>query len=237
MSDDLLDVLRAIAKRRSSRTGEIEHSVERDYEKNEKTHQIVEFSQPMPLRATSQEGPQTVFAPATVSKAEEFCEFIDGDEIYRGYEKNEINEKIKGRISSPDQWGAALYALPLTWAPGDVPLRRWRQFVGNARRLLEDGTLDEAVRLGWTALNLFGCDESKPFARVDQMGLIWFIQGDHLVSMSSSAAIIETVSGARLTYRRKTEGAGQVAVWKLFSAGGGDDKDFFAPPPQRQEPP
>jgi hypothetical protein len=224
VSDNLLDVLRAIARRRASRTGEIEHAVERDYEKNEKTHQIVEFSHLSPLKATPRGEPQTVFAPATVSQPKEFCGSIATDRIYRGYEKNEINEKIKGRISSPDQWVAAFSALPLPRAPGDVPLRRWRQFVGNARRLLEDGTLDEAVRLGWTTLDLFGCDESKPFARVDQMGLIWFIQGDHLVSMSSSAAIIETVSGARLTYRRKTEGAGQVAVWKLFSAGGGDAK-------------
>jgi len=158
-------------------------------------------------------------------KTEEFCRFVGTGEVYGGYEKNEINEKTQGRISSLDRWAVALSQRPLTRAPADVPLLRWRQFVGDARRFLKDGTLDQAARLGWTGLDLFGCDESRPFARVDQMGLIWFIRSGRVVSISSSAAVIETTAGARQIFRRKSEGFGQIAVWELFDAAGRESTD------------
>jgi hypothetical protein len=220
MSDDLLDVLRAIARRRTSQSGEIEHSIEKNNERNQKTHQTVKFFLPAPSEATWQAVPQTVCVSSEVSKAEDFCGLEGADQEYEGCEKNEKDEVIRGRISSSGEWAAALSQLPLTRTPGDASPLRWRQFVDDAGRLLRDGTLDEAIRLGWTPLDLCGCDRSKPFARIDQMGLIWFIRGGRVDSVSRSAAIIETVAGARQTYRRKTQGIGQVVVWELFNAVG-----------------
>jgi hypothetical protein len=220
MGDELLDILRGLSQRRGAESDINGVSVESNYAKND-INQIVEREPASPFPPAAEDASPPL---PSILEIAEICRFGGSVKAYRENDKNDINDKITGCAGGPGEWAEWLSRLLLTRPPGDVPRRRWRQFVGNARRLLEDGTLDEAVRLGWTTLDLFGCDESKPFARVDQMGLIWFIQGDHLVSMSSSAAIIETVSGARLTYRRKTEGAGQVAVWKLFSAGGGDAK-------------
>jgi hypothetical protein len=47
------------------------------------------------------------------------------------------------------------------------------------------------------------------------MGLVWFIKGGHILSMSMSAAIIETPTGAKQTFRRTDGASGQVLVWEL----------------------
>jgi hypothetical protein len=151
----------------------------------------------------------------------ESCHFGGSVKAYRENDKNDVNDKITGCARGPGEWAEGLSRLLLTRPPGDLPRRRWRQLILDARRLVESGRIEAAAAHGWTALDLFGCDEGSPFARIDQMGLIWFIRGGRVVSVSSSAAIIETASGARQTYRRKSEGIGQVAVWELFDAGRG----------------
>jgi hypothetical protein len=99
--------------------------------------------------------------------------------------------------------------------PLDVPGKRWVRFITDARRLLNDGTIKEAAELGWSALDLFGCDDRAPYARIDQMGLVWLVAGSRVVSVSSSAAVIETRTGSRQTYRRRTGEPGRVLAWQL----------------------
>jgi hypothetical protein len=86
---------------------------------------------------------------------------------------------------------------------GDVPPRRWQQFLADARAFLDSGFAAQATALGWTLIDLFGCDDLRPFARLDKMGLIWLLHGDRLVAITADVAIIEKVSGARLTFRRQ----------------------------------
>jgi hypothetical protein len=92
---------------------------------------------------------------------------------------------------------------------------RWRQLIHDCGRLLDAGLIAEAARLDWTAFDLFGCDDTKPYARIDQMGLFWFVGGGRVVSISMSAAVIETLTGARQTYRCKPSDAGRVLAWEL----------------------
>jgi DNA-binding transcriptional regulator YiaG len=54
----------------------------------------------------------------------------------------------------------------------------------------------------------------KPFGRVDQWGLVWLIKGGRIVSMSMSAAVIETPTGARQTYRRRDGAPRRVLAWE-----------------------
>jgi hypothetical protein len=118
------------------------------------------------------------------------------------------------------QWAEECARLNPDHPPANVPLSRWRRLTGDCQRLLADGFFEEASRLGWTARDLFGCDDTKPFARVDQMGLVWFMNGGRVVSMSMSAAVIETATGAKQTYRRKDDAPGSVPVWQLFKRAG-----------------
>jgi hypothetical protein len=83
-------------------------------------------------------------------------------------------------------------------------------------RLFDGGFVERASVLGWTALDLFGCDRDKPFARIDRQGLCWLIAGSRLVHISENAAIIETWTGAQQTWRRKPHAPDRVLAWELM---------------------
>jgi hypothetical protein len=113
------------------------------------------------------------------------------------------------------QWAEGIGRLDPDHPRADVPLGRWQKLLADARRLIDDGIVAQAAAAGWSAHDLFGCDATKPFARLDQMGLAWFVKGARVVSTSMSAAVIETPTGARQTYRRKDGALGRVLVWEL----------------------
>jgi hypothetical protein len=97
-----------------------------------------------------------------------------------------------------------------------VPLRRWQAFIDDVGRFLDSSWAENASALGWGPLDLFGCDREQAFARIDHAGLCWLINGNKLVALSGSAAVIETRTGARQTYRRKPVADREAAlVWEL----------------------
>jgi hypothetical protein len=112
-------------------------------------------------------------------------------------------------------WIEALAEIDPPRPPADVPLRRWMQLIDDIARFVDGEFIHKATRLGWTALDLFGCDPEKPFARIDQQGLCWLIAGNRLVDVSESGAIIETWTGARQTWRPKRGERGRVLPWEL----------------------
>jgi hypothetical protein len=116
--------------------------------------------------------------------------------------------------------------IPLDWAegfarldpgrpPGDVPLTRWQRFVDDVGRFLDGPFCAVAATLGWGPYELFGCDRDQPFARIEQHGLLWLLNGNKLVALSTGAAGIETSSGERRAYRRNPSGPGRVLAWEL----------------------
>jgi hypothetical protein len=66
---------------------------------------------------------------------------------------------------------------------------------------------------------LGGCDRERSFARIDQAGLLWLLNGNRLVAVTKNTATIETRSGARQTYRRKPSGPSRVLGWELARNG------------------
>jgi hypothetical protein len=64
--------------------------------------------------------------------------------------------------------------------------------------------------LGWGPHDLFGCDRDRPFARIDQSGLLSLLNGDRLVMLAEDAATIQTQTGVRQTWRRRPSGSGEV---------------------------
>jgi hypothetical protein len=117
--------------------------------------------------------------------------------------------------ASPKAWVAGLARLDPACPPRDVPLRRWTRFIQDSREFIDQGWAAQAVGLGWTALDLFGCHRQAPFARIAQQGLLWLLNGRRLVALTTEFAAIETASGGRLTYRRAPIETGQVLAWKL----------------------
>jgi hypothetical protein len=119
---------------------------------------------------------------------------------------------------APRAWAEGFARLDRAQPPGDVPDRRWRQFIDDAGRFMDGGWPAKAAGLGWGPLDLFGCDRHKPFARVDRLGLLWLLNGRTIVALTADSATIETASGGRLTYRRTPNDPCRVLAWSLCEA-------------------
>jgi hypothetical protein len=116
----------------------------------------------------------------------------------------------------PREWAEGFARLEPNRPPGDVPLRRWRTFVDDTGVFLDGGWAATAAALGWGPGELFGCDRDQPFARVNTAGILWLLNGDKLVALSSEIAVIERVTGARQTYRRRPPRDEEVSLaWKI----------------------
>jgi hypothetical protein len=102
----------------------------------------------------------------------------------------------------PREWAEGFARLDPDRPPGDVPLKRWQQFVDDVGGFLDGGWAEKATALGWGPLDLFGCDRLKPYARIDRAGLLWLLNGQKLLALAANVAAIVTASGGSLTFRR-----------------------------------
>ena len=112
-------------------------------------------------------------------------------------------------------WAEALARLDPAHPPGDVPPKRWLRFIDDCGRFLDDGWAAYAERLGWGPLDLFGCDRTKPFARISRAGLLWLLNGRRLLALAADTAAIATASGGYFTFRRRFREPGGVLAWEL----------------------
>ena len=119
----------------------------------------------------------------------------------------------------PRAWAEGFARLHPDHPPGDAPPRRWQRFVDDVGLFLDSPFCAVAATFGWGALDLFGCDRDRPFARLDKQGLCWLLSGNRLLALSENTATIETRTGARQTYRRKLSVPGRVLAWELLRDG------------------
>jgi hypothetical protein len=99
--------------------------------------------------------------------------------------------------------------------PPGFTAERWKQMVAAMERFA-DKHAAEAISLGWTTEDLFGLNPHAPATRYDGRGLAAFLsETDRIVSLSADAAVIESPSGSKLTFRRDRSGAPSVPAWKL----------------------
>jgi hypothetical protein len=85
------------------------------------------------------------------------------------------------------------------------------------RRFLDLSFAQKAGALGWSGPDLYGVDESRPYARIDQAGLVIMLNGRMIVELNADAVILQTAGGTRQTYHRKRNqgDGGQVLIWDL----------------------
>jgi hypothetical protein len=102
-----------------------------------------------------------------------------------------------------------------TLPPRDFPDSRWRTTRADIERFLASPLAEKARSLGWTELDLFGVDADRPFARIDQAGLLILLDGATIVEISADTAIIEKAAGTRHTWHRHHDQAGRVLVWEV----------------------
>jgi hypothetical protein len=116
---------------------------------------------------------------------------------------------------APRAWAEALTRLDPARPPCDMPFIRWLRFIDDCGRFLDDGWAACAEGLGWGPLDLFGCDRTKPFARINRAGLLWLLNGRRLLALAADTAAIATASGGYLTFRRRFREPGGVLAWEL----------------------
>ena len=125
----------------------------------------------------------------------------------------------------PVSYASALAVLRAN-CPACVPEDRWHQAIVDATVFAPKWGA-QAEAFGWTERELFGLpdvpDRPRPsyerLSRYDQTGLVWLLQGRHVVELTKEKAVIETPTGA-VAYRRYNKSA----LGPL-----GDSLDDFAP--------
>lgn len=117
----------------------------------------------------------------------------------------------------PAEWRDGYAVFRAMARPVDFPEYRWSQAIEDGRSfLLRWGV--EAARLGWLATDLFGVSPHAPWPRVGMLGLVLLLNGDEVVALDADAAIIKSVSGSLLKYRRHLSRDGRACVWVIGGA-------------------
>jgi hypothetical protein len=148
------------------------------------------------------------------------------------YEENELNEQsppvrplnsFSSFFSYPRTFGGG---IPQAWVdgvaqlhparpPADVPPGRWRRLLADIVRFIDSDFAASATALGWDPIDLFGCDAERPYARLDQAGLLWMLGAGRLIALTANTATIEFPTGSRQIWRRRSSGPGRVLAWQL----------------------
>jgi len=113
----------------------------------------------------------------------------------------------------PAEIARGMAALRAMSVPHGLDRAAWRCVVDDAGRLIAEGWAEEALALGWTAIDLFGCE---PLGSDDDYrnGLSAWLQGRPLVLLDADSAIVR-VDERRSIFNRKRDRAGTVLLWEM----------------------
>jgi hypothetical protein len=145
------------------------------------------------------------------------------EQAHRGYDINDINDERYDRLGRDGafgrlcRFGRTLQELEHR-CPDYIDAAEWQQVIDDGRRFVSRWG-EQAEALGRTDADLFGLHEppEKPapgyrrLSRLDQAGLIWLLHGRSVIALTTSEALIRSISGATLTYRRTGGGPAEIA--------------------------
>lgn len=120
---------------------------------------------------------------------------------------------------------AAIETVPRSWPDGFAVLaamppptglwpERWQQIIDATGNFL-DRWAGEALRYGWSDLDVFGCHSEAPAARFDCMGLVVLLDRHEVVAIDPEGADLVTAAGTCQRFRRRKLPRGTVPLWKL----------------------
>lgn len=110
-------------------------------------------------------------------------------------------------------WAESFAHLDIAERPPKFSEPAWRRLIDDGGQFL-DRWGNEAARLGWSAVDVFGVDPAAPSTTYEAMGLVPLIRGGDIVAIGSDRATIRTQEGTLLTYLRRPRPAA-IAVWDL----------------------
>jgi hypothetical protein len=133
-----------------------------------------------------------------------------------GDQEEERAAVIQHDGGAPRQWAEAFAILDRSPPPMDVTSDRWRLFLDDCGRFLDDGWYQRAEVLGWGPIDLFGCDRDHEVGPFPRGGLLRALEGAKLIALSQNVAVAATPQGKRGMYRR-SEQLNQAHVWTPMS--------------------
>ena len=131
------------------------------------------------------------------------------------FEERAAIVEFDGEISR--EWAEGLARLCTMPKPPNVSEAHWRQAVDAAGRFA-DNWAAKASALGWTALDIFSVDRTAPEGALHTAGLIWLLQDKEIVAVTDDAVIVETVNGARQSFRPRqdtSDTSRRVLLWEM----------------------
>jgi hypothetical protein len=114
----------------------------------------------------------------------------------------------------PRAWAEGYAALSTMPTPTGFSPERWRRIV-DATGTFIDRWATEAIRCGWSDLDIFGVDPAAPDRRFDCMGLTLLLDRCEIVNIDPAGADLVSTTGARQRYRRRPLPPDTVSLWDL----------------------
>jgi hypothetical protein len=90
----------------------------------------------------------------------------------------------------------------------------WQRII-DATGVFLDRWADEAIRFGWSDLDVFGVNPDAPTARFDCMGLIMLLNRCEIAGIDPEGADLVSAAGAHQRFRRRPLSPGTVSLWQL----------------------
>jgi hypothetical protein len=109
---------------------------------------------------------------------------------------------IEYGASVPRGWAEGYAAVAAMSPPAGFSPERWHRIVDAAGNFI-DRWAGIARECGWSDLDVFGCDRTRPDARFDCMGLVLLLDRCEIIGIDEDGADLITRTGSKLRYRRR----------------------------------
>jgi len=115
----------------------------------------------------------------------------------------------------PADWIAGVASLEAECPPTAVRPEHWSAFVIAAKRFLDSWAI-KAIDFGWTDLELFGADASRPEIAWLNSGLLWSLPNHTILDLWPDRAILRTPNGSPQTFYRTPHLRVRTLPWEIY---------------------
>lgn len=156
----------------------------------------------------------------SVTAPEGFADWGKGADFRQFQRERADSVTIVTAFPGGELWADGLERLHTLAKPAWLPADRWEELQFDAVRFVRDWGA-EALRLGWTNLELFGCNPNPRARRLDNDGLIKLLHGRRITAIDDSAATIDAGRGDLLRFRKGKLLLTAVPIWVAFASESG----------------
>lgn len=118
-------------------------------------------------------------------------------------------------VASVADWIAGVDAMQAARVLPNLYHGQWRAVVRDALSFLRTWA-DDAIKAGWTTLDVFGVNPNPSHGRYDRLGLVVLLAGQPIQSLDSEIALIGGARQTPTTFRRRLRAGGAVPLWEVL---------------------